>query len=640
MEALKNLLSTLRMRIFLLFGLLFVAILVVDQAIERFGLPLASFEGRFKERQREAFRALDLTADLKKERLILWIEERKADLNVVAESPVIQSSLAKVEKEFHQVAAAGKTDEEFWARIRRGAEYREIRQHIDIMMNSYQAYERIDLVDLHSGVVMVSTDETVQGYYIFDDVTGLSDLSSLRGYMVNIWRHPEGHDLDMHIARSIRATGAEESGLALLMHIDTGHFLEPLLHTGGGLGKTGEALLVDSQAGILTPLKFPLPEKGEAVPLEYRIPAEPARLAASREEGIISSRDYRGVPVLAAYRFIEVSPDTSWGLVVKRDAAEVFSGYRRENLLSLILIIVGIFFVVASTYFLADSLTGPLSGVSETAKRIREGDLTARARVEGTEEVKVLAETFNAMVRELKIYMDQLQEKNEELEAFVYTAAHDLKNPLIGAQGYLNLLSRTLPGKLNHNQEHLLERTTVTLQRFERILDDLLEYSQVRAEPPETGSVDLDSLIKRIKAEQWERIRGSGARIIVQENLPEIQLNESRAYQIFSNLVSNSLKFTRNGVTPVIEIGMIPHPQEAVAENHSLFFVTDNGIGIDPMWHDRIFGLFERVDQNRGDGSGTGLAIVRRIIRQVSGKIWVKSTRGSGATFYFSLPTS
>jgi signal transduction histidine kinase len=126
----------------------------------------------------------------------------------------------------------------------------------------------------------------------------------------------------------------------------------------------------------------------------------------------------------------------------------------------------------------------------------------------------------------------------------------------------------------------------------------------------------------------------------VQQGLPEIRINRSRAYQIFSNLISNSLKFAREGVNPVIEIGMVPEPHEAVPDKHNLFFVTDNGIGIDQAWHDRIFDLFVRVDDTQGDGSGTGLAIVKRIIRQANGRIWVRSSPGSGTTFYFTLPTA
>jgi len=632
--------STLRMRIFLVFGLLFVAVLVLDQTIERFGLPIASFEGRYQEKQNEVFNALNLAADLKKERLTLWINERKADLNVLSESPVIQSSFEKIDRAFEKYTAAGDTGRELWNEIREKPEYGAIKRHLEVMKSSNQAYRELDLLDLDSGMVLISTDDKVQGTRVPAAVPRLSGLSPSDGIVVNIWRHHQGsHALDMHMARFIKIPGEEDGGLVLIMHIDTGHFLEPLLHTGGGLGKTGEALLVDNQGRILTPLKFTLPDNRHAVPLEYKISAEPAKLAVRGESGITSAKDYRGVPVLAAYRHIEVSPGTSWGLVVKRDRAEVFSGYRREEMLSLFLIIFGILFVVGSTYVLANSLSDPISEISRTAKQIQEGDLAARAKVRGTQEVKILAETFNAMVKNVKTYTDQLEEKNDELEAFVYTAAHDLKNPLIGAQGYLNLLGRTLSGNLEKNQEQLLEKTAATLQRFERILDDLLRYSRVRTIAPEPGSVMIESLVTRIEAEQWERIENSRARIIVQKNLPEIQINENRAYQIFSNLISNSLKFTREGVAPVVEIGMIPHPQEAVGENHDLFFITDNGIGIDPEWQDRIFGLFERVDHTRDDGSGTGLAIVRRIIRQFSGKIWVKSTPGSGTTFYFSLPT-
>jgi len=632
--------STLRMRIFLVFGLLFVTVLAADLLIERFGLPLVAFEGRSREKQKEAFRSLNLTADLKKDRLLLWIEEREADSKVIAESPVFHSLLSKVEDEYYRNTGAGIAGENLWNEIRKEAAYREIRQHLDIMMNSYRAYERIDFIDLHSGMVLISTREEDQGSSISEDDVSFSGILTSGDGFIYISRHPQNNEIHLHIARLIRRPGKTEESLALLLHVNTSHFLEPLLHTGGGLGTTGEALLVNREARILAPLKFPLRDGSRAVPLEYRITAEPAKLAAQRKEGVIAAEDYRGVQVLAAYRYIEISPDIGWGLVVKRDRAEIFSSYRREELLSLALIAFGFLFVVGSTYALANSLSRPLIQVSNTAKRIQEGDLSARVEVEGTDEVKVLAEAFNTMVQQLKTSTDELQEKNDELESFVYTAAHDLKNPLIGVQGFLNLLNRSLSGKLDQRQKDLLERASVTLQRFERILTDLLEYSQVRAGPLEVGSVVIASLVERIKEEQWEKIKGSGANISLQGDLPEIRINESRAYQIFSNLISNSLKFTRNGVKPEIVIGLTTRPGETVPEKHQLFFVSDNGIGISQEWLDKIFDLFTRVDNTGGEGSGTGLAIVKRIIRQVDGRIWVESTPGSGTTFYFTLPTT
>ncbi len=635
----RNLMTTLRMRIFLVFGLLFAAVVTADLVIERTGVSFLSFEGRNREKQREIFRALNLTADLKKERLLYWIEEREADSKMIAESPVLLSLLGGVEEQFHRNAGAGLTGEPLWERIRASDSYREIRGHIEVMMATYRAYLRIDVIDLHSGVIMISTNETDLGRFIYDEDVNLAGLSSLQGSFVDIWRHPGTDELDMHIARSIPLPGQKERGLVLILHVNTRHFLEPLLHTGDGLGETGEALLVNRDARILTPLKFPLPDGTRARALEYRVAAEPAQRAAAGEEGIIAAEDYRGVPVLAAYRHIRMSPGTGWGLVVKRDKAEIFRGYRRENLLSLMLLALGVLVFAGCSYLLAGSLSGPIQQVSSTARRIQEGDLSARVKVQGTEEVKALAEAFNAMVGQLNRYTDQLKEKNEELEAFLYTAAHDLKNPLIGAQGFLNLLSRTLPADLESRQRHLLERTIATLQQSERVLNDLLGYSRLRATPPEAGRVPVGRIIDRVKEEQWEKIKGSRAVIRVQEPLPEVQINESSAYQIFSNLISNSLKFAREGVPPFIEIGMIPDPEEWVPEDHALFFVSDNGVGIDPMWHEKVFGLFVRVDDTVEEGTGTGLAIVRRIVRQVNGKIWLKSTPGSGATFYFTLPT-
>ena len=638
---------TLRMKMFLTFGLLFVVVLLADQAIERFGLPFLSFQGRVTEQRQEVFKALNLTADLKKERLRFWLDERIADSSVVARSPILQSPLVRIERRFHSGIDGGMKRDLLWGEIRADRDYQDIRHHLDVMLNSYNAYDRLDIIDLHSGVVLASTDEREQGAVIFDEDISFTGLSSAYEYSINIWRHPDSGDFHLHIARFIELPGKLSDGLVLLMHIDTSYFLEPFLKAGGGLGETGEALLVNREQKILTPLKYELPDGSRAKPLQYRINAQPAKLAAQGMEGIIAAEDYRGVPVLAAYRHIKVSPEVAWGLVIKRDVAEIYSNYRRENILSMMIIVFGLFFVVGCTFILARNLSAPITHISDAARLIRGGELTARADVKGTVEIEVLAEAFNAMADRIKIYTEQLQEKNEELEAFLYTAAHDLKNPLIGALGFIYLLNKSLAGHLDHNQRYLIDKTTATLQQFERLLTDLLDYSQVRVGPPEEGRSSLESLLERIKVDLWENIRSMDAEIRLHENLPEILMNESRAYQIFSNLVSNSLKFTREGVKPLVEIGMVPRPElpvygsdRRIPDNHDLFFVTDNGMGIDQIWHDKIFGLFVQVDKKGSHGSGTGLAIVRRIIRQENGKIWIKSTPGSGTTFYFTLPTS
>jgi len=233
-----------------------------------------------------------------------------------------------------------------------------------------------------------------------------------------------------------------------------------------------------------------------------------------------------------------------------------------------------------------------------------------------------------------------LENKHQELEAFVYAAAHDLKNPLVGAQGLVRLIEKTAGPQLNGDQLYLVKRAIAGLDNLDQLLSDLLEVSRVAIGKTEKEVVKIASLIKRVKSDQKNVIKESEAAIHQPKKLPAILMSQTFAYQVFSNLISNSLKFTRKGISPEIEIGFDHQPDTEIPDGHILFHIRDNGLGIEKMWHDKVFGLFIRVDKSRDDGSGIGLAIVKRIVEQGGGRIWIESTPGEGSTFYFTLPAA
>ena len=147
-------------------------------------------------------------------------------------------------------------------------------------------------------------------------------------------------------------------------------------------------------------------------------------------------------------------------------------------------------------------------------------------------------------------------------------------------------------------------------------------------------NVHFEEVVK----EAIERVRGHletrRAQVNVQSDLPTVYGDRVRLVEVMQNLIDNSTKYSRSGTDPCIEIGTEKGP-----EGQSIFFVRDNGIGIDPQFHERIFGLFNQLD-SQSDGTGIGLTLVKRIIEIHGGKIWVESELGKGTTFYFTLPNS
>ena len=230
----------------------------------------------------------------------------------------------------------------------------------------------------------------------------------------------------------------------------------------------------------------------------------------------------------------------------------------------------------------------------------------------------------------------KLERKNEELEAFMYMAAHDLRTPIVSIHGFFGLLNRTLGDQLDEKQKWVMERISANLTHFDGLLGDLVEFSRVSDDSVERGDYDVGAVVQQVLEENSEKIAALGADIRVHEDLPAVHFNETRLYQVFSNLISNSLKFARKGATPEVDIGFTDGSEGAPSDQ--IFYVKDNGIGIEEEQLESVFDLFFRLDPDDETGSGVGLAIVRRIIDLEDGRIWIESVPGEGTTFFFTLP--
>ncbi|RPJ27370.1 MAG: PAS domain S-box protein [Chloroflexi bacterium] len=229
----------------------------------------------------------------------------------------------------------------------------------------------------------------------------------------------------------------------------------------------------------------------------------------------------------------------------------------------------------------------------------------------------------------------ELERKNAELERFTYTVSHDLKSPLITIKGFLGFLHEDSKSGNLTRLDTDIQRISDAADKMQRLLSDLLELSRIGRLVNELQSVNLNKMISEVLELLYGRIHGGTlpVRVTVQENLPNVYCDRPRLFEVLQNLIDNAAKFMGAQPDPHIEIG-----QEGVTEAGApIFFVRDNGIGIDPKFKDRIFGLFDKLDP-RTDGTGIGLALVKRIIEFHGGRIWVESGPGMGATFYFTLP--
>ncbi|MVM37588.1 two-component sensor histidine kinase [Spirosoma sp. HMF3257] len=225
----------------------------------------------------------------------------------------------------------------------------------------------------------------------------------------------------------------------------------------------------------------------------------------------------------------------------------------------------------------------------------------------------------------------ELTRSNEELQQFAYVASHDLQSPLKTISNYLNLLNMKYGSQLPADAHKLVETSTNAAERMRVLINDLLDFSRVGNEVAFTP-VDLNQLVAEILEEQQAEIRASDATIDVGP-LPTMMAHYTDFKQVFQNLISNGLKYRRSTVAPHIQIRAIDEV------NQFCFSITDNGIGIERQYFERVFQIFQRLHgRNEFSGTGIGLATCKKVVDIYGGHIWIESTVGVGTTFYFTIP--
>jgi len=227
----------------------------------------------------------------------------------------------------------------------------------------------------------------------------------------------------------------------------------------------------------------------------------------------------------------------------------------------------------------------------------------------------------------------QLQTANEELQAFSYSVSHDLRAPLRHVSGFVALLQKEAGPSLS--EKSLCHLTTISqaVKRMGDLIDDLLDFSRIGKSEMQKTEVNLDQLVRETLGDFQADTR---KRSIVWEihPLPVVRADHALLRLALVNLISNAVKFTGTRALAKIEIGCAPN-----GDNETVIFIRDNGAGFDPRYAGKLFGVFQRLhSQEEFEGTGIGLANVRRIIHRHGGRTWAEGAVDGGATFYFSIP--
>ncbi|MBC7926228.1 MAG: response regulator [Bryobacteraceae bacterium] len=268
-------------------------------------------------------------------------------------------------------------------------------------------------------------------------------------------------------------------------------------------------------------------------------------------------------------------------------------------------------------------------------------DITERKRMEeeraiANEQVRQLnghLEQLNTHLEErVRERTDELLRSNDELAQFAYVASHDLQEPLRTVSLYTELLTKRYGHVLKDDGQQFIQYIVGNSHRMEHLIRDLLDFSRLDARGAEHfTTADCNEAVREAIANLHVRVEEAGAKID-SEDLPSVQGDPIQLTRLFQNLLKNAIMYTKPGEAAEVHIRAVPKDAEYV------FSVQDNGVGIDPQFAERIFGIFKRLHSRDTPGTGIGLAICKKIVLRHGGQIWVDSQAGSGATFYFTLP--
>jgi len=434
-------------------------------------------------------------------------------------------------------------------------------------------------------------------------------------------------------------------------------------------GVRGYAL--SGQPGFLEPYNQGLTDEQTAVSqLRQLLPQLPAASATALSQALAQVRDWRTRYAQPTIKQIQasgkpvVSPDILAGktafdtlrsklnvfessiTATRQQALNALDTASSELDVTLIAIAIGLAaLVTVLALVLRRAAIRPVHQLAAEARRVADGDFSHQVAQTGPREIRGLAADVNSMrlriLQELSAVQEandslaghaaELQRSNAELEQFAYVASHDLQEPLRKVTSFCQLLQRRYAGQLDERADQYIEFAVDGAKRMQVLINDLLAFSRVGRTGSDLSLVECDAALERAKANLATQIEQSGA-VIEAGPLPVVRAHLTLLSVVFQNLVGNALKF-RGDQPPRVTV---------TAERDGAqwrFSVTDNGIGIEPQYADRVFVIFQRLhDKAAYPGTGIGLAMCRKIIEYFGGRIWLDTEVAEGTRFRFTLP--
>ena len=556
------------------------------------------------------------TAIEKQAALNTWINEAQTHASALAASPAFQEQAGRLQA----ARATGDAAEVQDAHDRLVAE-------LQVWSGAGRDYRGWMMLDALTGQVLVATDAAEEGKFREDQAYFIQGKTGPT--VQNAYFSPEAQGILSTVSAPIRSPEGELLGV-LAGDLDLKE-LNGIITRRTGLRQSDDAFLANTSELFVTQPRF----VSDPAVLQRGVHTTAVKRCLQRNSGVVSALDYRGIPAMIVYHWL---PETQLCLIVKIDQAEALAPV--NALRATLLLIGGLALLAASALavWLARTITQPVRILQEGAERFGQGDLGVQVQVKSRDEIGALAATFNRMARsvaemetQLRQRAEQLEAANKELEAFSYSVSHDLRAPLRAIDGFTRILQEDHAVELTPPAQRYLGLVHENARQMGRLVDDLLAFSRLGRQSVKLQTVWPAELAREALEVLAPELAGRQVEIQIGE-LPACQADPALLRQVFVNLLSNALKFTRTRQLAQIEIGAQQNDGEWV------YTIRDNGAGFDMQYAHKLFGVFQRLHRSEDyEGTGVGLATSQRIIHRHGGRIWAAAELEAGATFYFTL---
>ncbi|MBI5060537.1 HAMP domain-containing protein [candidate division KSB1 bacterium] len=552
--------------------------------------------------EREVFLHMQAVAVSKQRAIEQWFAERLADLRVIASTPEVVRLMQRRERSprSHEQVAA--------------------------VLRTYQrqsgAYVDLCLHDAHGAPVSCTAGDDLRMGKVAPEALIANALAEPLPVMSPIYLNPN-YGPSLHLAGAVRDSSGATLG-AVVVTLALAQTLDPIILDTTGLGRTGQAYLVDAERVMLTPSRF----MNHPAPLTHKMNSEGIQRAIAGGSGASVYPGFDGQQVMGAWGWL---PQQQWALIAEMDAAEAFEPLDRLKRDTLLVALITGLVIVLVVWQISRTISQPIRRLAEASAAIAQGELERKVAVDLNDEVGELATRFNQMVASLRDSQRQLvqSERLAAIGEITASIVHEIRNPLSSIKMNLQILEAKAATDQISQEQFAIARQQA--ERVERLLNELLDYSKPLT--LERVPVRLADVINDVARSTLPQLDATGARLKVQvpDSLLTISADRDKLEQALMNLVLNAIQAAkRNGL-----IAVFARKTESDGRFYAAISVNDDGAGIPA---ERLSRVFEPFFTTRKQGTGLGLSNAKKIAEAHGGRIEIISAPGEGTEVKLLLP--